>query len=324
MSLLERSKTYKPFLYPEFVELADVSEQMHWIQQKIDLSEDLQQWKDGTVTKGERELVIEIMKTFTQSDTEVASGYVEHFMPTFKNNEVRMMLLSIAAREGVHQRAYALFGDTIGLPDESYGIFLEYEKLATRMENMTDMSMTSHKGIAKALVRTVISEGIALFGAFVMLLNFQRHGKLMGLSKINEWSIKDEALHVEGMILLFRKFVEEHPRVVTDEFKAEVYQMFREAAELEMYFIDRAFKSCPEGIQGLSPEDVKKYIKYIADRRLIQLGLKGQWKVKENPLPWLGHIISDDNMTNFFEQREANYDAAGLKGEWCWGDQHAG
>ncbi len=318
MSLLERSKAYKPFHYPEFVELAEISERLHWVEQEVDLTEDLRQWKDGTVTKPEKELVIEIMKTFTQSDTEVASGYVEHFMPTFKNNEVRMMLLSIAAREGIHQRAYALFADTIGLPEEQYSMFLEYEKLATRMDNMTVMDMKSHKGIAKALARTVISEGIALFGAFAMLLNFQRHGKLMGLSKINEWSIKDEALHVEGIILLFRKFVEEHPKVVTDEFKKEIYEMFREAAALEDYFIDTAFKACPEGIQGLHPKEMKQYIRYIADRRLIQLGLKGNWGVKDNPLPWIDELIACDALTNFFEQRVTDYDAAGLIGEWCY------
>lgn len=318
MSLLERSKTYKPFMYPQYVEMAEISEKMHWVEQEVDLTEDMHQWKDGTITAGEKELVIEIMKTFTQSDTEVASGYVEYFMPVFKNNEVRQALLSIAAREGIHQRAYALFTDTIGLPEESYGVFLEYEKLSKRMELMTDMDVKSQSGIAKALARTIISEGIALFGAFAMLLNFQRHGKLMGLSKINEWSIKDEALHVEVMVMLFRDFLKEHPRIVNDELKAEIYQMFREAAELEMYFIDRAFKKCPEGLQDLKPEEMKEYIKYIADRRLIQLGLKGNWGVKKNPLPWLNHIIAGDTVTNFFEQRVSDYSAAGLTGEWCW------
>lgn len=318
MSVLERTKVYKPFQYPEFVEIAEISEKMHWLEQHADLTEDLRQWKDGTVSKQEKELVLEIMNTFTQSDTEVASGYVDHFLPTFKNNEVRMMLLSIAAREGIHQRAYALFADTIGVPEEQYSVFLEYDKLAKRMENMTVMDTTSHKGIAKALAKTIINEGIALFGAFVMLLNFQRHGKLMGLSKINEWSIKDEALHVEGMLLLFRKFVEEHPKVVDDAFKKEVYEMFREAVKLEDYFIDTAFKACPEGVQGLTPEEVKHYIRYIADRRLIQLGLKGNWKVKENPLPWLDAIISADALTNFFEQRVTEYSAAGLTGDWFY------
>lgn len=189
MGLLDRSITYKPFTYAWAVQLAETSEAMHWHEKEIDLTEDVRQWNDGTVTEQEKSLVIEIMKTFTQSDAEVASGYIDHFLPTFKNNEIRQMLLSIAAREGVHQRSYSLFTDTIGLPDDSYRAFLEYEDLAEKIETMTDMNMSSHKGIAKSMARTIISEGMSLFGAFVMLLNFQRKGKLMGLSKINEWSI---------------------------------------------------------------------------------------------------------------------------------------
>lgn len=316
MTLLERNKTYKPFHYPQFVEIAEISEDMHWTEKEPELGEDLRQWKDGTITEPEKKLVLEIMKTFTQSDVEVATGYIENFLPHFKNNEVRQMLISIAAREGVHQRAYALFNDTIGLPDESYRAFLQYEELAERMENMTDMSMETPELTAKAIARTVISEGIALFGAFVMLLNFQRFGKLRGLSTINEWSIKDEALHVEGMIMLFHTFLDENPEVITDEFKKSVYDMFRDAVELEDYFIDMAFESCPDGVQGLTPDEVKEYIRYIADRRLIQLGLKGNYKVKANPLPWLDGIISSDTFTNFFEGRVTEYAAAGLEGEW--------
>jgi len=316
MGLLDRNQTYKPFHYPEFVQLAETSEKMHWVEQEIDLTEDMRQWNDGTITPEEKSLVIEIMKTFTQSDAEVASGYIDHFLPTFKNNEIRQMLLSIAAREGIHQRSYALFTDTIGLPDDSFRAFLEYEDLAEKIESMTDMDMKSHKGIARSIARTVLSEGVSLFGAFVMLLNFQRKGKLMGLSKINEWSIKDESLHVEGMIKLFHTFLDEHPRVVTDELKADIYQMFRDAVKLEDKFVDLAFEM--GDVEGLTKEEVKKYIRYIADRRLIQLGLKGNFGIKENPLPWLDWIISADNVTNFFEQRVADYSAAGLTGSWGW------
>lgn len=316
MSLLARSPTYKPFKYPWAVNLAETSEKMHWVEQEVDLTEDIRQWSDGTITPEEKNLVIEIMKTFTQSDAEVATGYIDYFLPTFKNNEIRQMLLSIAAREGTHQRSYALFTDTIGLPDDSYRAFLEYEELAERIEKMTEMDCTTNEGIATAVARTVISEGISLFGAFVMLLNFQRHGKMMGLSKINEWSIKDESLHVEGMVKLFHEFIEEKPEVVTDPFKANVYQMFRDAVNLEDRFIDLAFAMGP--VQGLTAKDVKAYVRYIADRRLIQLGLKGNFGISENPLPWLDWIISADNMTNFFEQRVADYSAAGLTGEWGW------
>ena len=125
-----------------------------------------------------------------------------------------------------------------------------------------------------------------------------------------------ESLHVEGMVKLFHQFLIEHPRVVTDELKADIYQMFRDAVKLEDKFVDLAFEM--GDVEGLTKEEVKQYIRYIADRRLIQLGLKGNFGIKENPLPWLDWIISADNVTNFFEQRVADYSAAGLTGSWGW------
>lgn len=120
------------------------------------------------------------------------------------------------------------------------------------------------------------------------------------------------------MIKLFHTFLDEHPRVVTDELKADIYQMFRDAVKLEDTFVDLAYKM--GDVEGLSKAEVKQYIRYIADRRLIQLGLKGNYGIKENPLPWLDWVISADNVTNFFEQRVADYSAGGMTGEWGWAE----
>jgi ribonucleoside-diphosphate reductase beta chain len=140
---------------------------------------------------------------------------------------------------------------------------------------------------------------------------------MKGMCEIVEWSIRDESMHVEGMTRLFRTFCEEHPRIVTDEFKASIYQMFRDAVALEDKVIDLAYKNIDQ-IQGLTADDVKGYIRYIADRRLIQLGLKGNWKVKENPLPWLDWIVNGDSLKNFFEGVVTDYNAAGMSGDWGW------
>jgi ribonucleoside-diphosphate reductase beta chain len=140
---------------------------------------------------------------------------------------------------------------------------------------------------------------------------------MKGMCEIVEWSIRDESMHVEGMTRLFRTFCEEHPRIVNDEFKASIYQMFRDAVALEDKVIDLAYKNIDQ-IQGLTADDVKGYIRYIADRRLIQLGLKGNWKVKENPLPWLDWIVNGDSLKNFFEGVVTDYNAAGMSGDWGW------
>jgi ribonucleoside-diphosphate reductase beta chain len=121
------------------------------------------------------------------------------------------------------------------------------------------------------------------------------------------------------MVRLFREFCKEHPKIVTDEFKKDIYQMFRDGVALEDAVVDAAFELGP--VKDLTADDIKKYIRYIADRRLIQLGLKGNWKVKENPLEWMEWILSSSRHTNFFEAVVTDYSAAGLSGtDWGWND----
>ncbi len=133
--------------------------------------------------------------------------------------------------------------------------------------------------------------------------------------KIAEWSLREETQHVAGAAELFLQFCKENKEVVNDDLKRAIYEMYRTAIKLEDKFIDLVFEM--GGTEGLEKEEVKKYIRYIADRRLNQLGLKANWHIKENPLPWLDWVLADGH-TNFFEQRVSEYNVAGLEGEWGW------
>ena len=312
--LLKFSKTYKPFHYPWAVELTTRHEKAHWIEDELDLGEDVADWKSGKMNDVEKEYVTNILRLFTQSDVAVGQNYYDQFIPKFKNNEVRNMLGSFASREGVHQRAYALLNETLGLPDEEYHAFLEYKEMTDKLEFMVDSDTSSVKGLALSLAKSVFNEGVALFASFVMLLNFQRHGKMKGMGKVVEWSIRDESIHVEGNSKLFRSYCAEHPKIVNDDMKLQIYEMARVAVKLEDKFVDLAYKL--GDIQGLNSSDVKKYIRYITDRRLLQLGLKTNFKVKENPLPLLEWVLNGADHTNFFENRVTEYEVAGLKGDW--------
>tara|TARA_R110000803_G_scaffold190932_1_gene253575 strand:+ start:2048 stop:3019 length:972 start_codon:yes stop_codon:yes gene_type:complete len=317
VALLEESKAYKPFQYPWAVEYAVKSEKAHWGEWEAKLSDDVAQWGNDKLSPAEKNHITQILKLFTQSDVQVGTNYLEYYIPKFKNNEIRAMLSSFANREFVHQRSYALLNDTLGLPEEFFSAFTEVEEMAEKLEFMSDIDVHSLSGLGKAVARSVINEGMSLFSAFVMLLNYQRFGKMRGMCEIVEWSIRDETMHCEGMVQLFRTFCKEHPRIVTDEFKSDIYEMVRTAVSLEDKVISLAYKM--GDLEGLTEEEVKKYIRYIADRRLIQLGLKGNYKVKENPLPWLDWIISSDSHKNFFEGVVTDYNAAGITGDgWGW------
>jgi ribonucleoside-diphosphate reductase beta chain len=147
-----------------------------------------------------------------------------------------------------------------------------------------------------------------------MLLNFPRHGKMKGMGQIISWSIIDEGLHSESMIKLFRAFIEENRHVWKDELKSQIYTIATKMVELEDKFVDLAFSM--GDMEDLSADDVKKYIRYIADRRLISLGLKGIFKVKKNPLPWVEEIINAPIHGNFFENRVTDYAKGALTGSW--------
>lgn len=315
MSLLQPSKTYKPFQYPWAVELAKKHEEIHWIEDEAELSEDVQDWKTK-LTEDEKEFITQVLRLFTQSDVQVGENYHELLIPRFKNNEVRNMLSSFASREAVHQRAYALLNDTLGLPDEDYHKFLEYKEMADKIDFMKEGDCNSKTGLALALAQSVFNEGLSVFASFVMLLNFQRFGKMKGMGTIVEWSIRDESIHVQGNAKLFRTLCEESPRIVNDELKSKIYEMAKNAVELEDKFINLAFKG--NDVQGLTKDEVRKYIRHIADRRLLQLGLKTKFRQKDNPLPWLDWVLNGASHDNFFEKRVTEYSVAGMEGDWGW------
>jgi len=312
MSLTSFSKTYKPFMYPWAVELTKKHEEIHWVEDEAELSEDVQDWKTK-LTDEEKVFITHVLRLFTQSDVQVGENYHELLIPKFKNNEVRNMLASFANREGVHQRAYALLNDTLGLPDEDYHAFLEYSEMADKIDFMKDGDSNTQTGLALSLAQSVFNEGMSVFASFVMLLNFQRFGKMKGMATIVEWSIRDETIHVQGNAKLFREFCEEHPRIVNDELKSKIYQMAENAVKLEDKFIQLAFKG--NSVQGLTKKEVRDYIRHIADRRLLQLGMKPLFKQKNNPLPWLDWVLNGASHDNFFEKRVTEYSVNGMEGE---------
>lgn len=318
MSLLNFSKAYRPFIYPWAVELTKKHEEIHWIEDEVELSEDVQDWRTK-LNEQEKEFITHILRLFTQSDVQVGENYHEMMIPKFKNNEIRNMLSSFATREGVHQRAYALLNDTLGLPDEDFHKFLDYTEMSSKLDFMKEGNIHTHVGLALVLAQSVFNEGMSLFASFVMLLNFQRFGKMKGMGTVVEWSIRDETMHVQGNAKLFREFCEEHPRVVNDELKSKIYEMARNAVKLEDKFIKLAFKG--NEIQGLTEEEVKGYIRHIADRRLLQLGQKTMFKAKDNPLPWLDWVLNGASHDNFFEKRVTEYSVNGMDGDWGWDEE---
>jgi ribonucleoside-diphosphate reductase beta chain len=135
---------------------------------------------------------------------------------------------------------------------------------------------------------------------------------MKGMGQIVTYSIRDESLHVEAMTRLFKEFIQENIEIWTDDFKKELYQICREMVKLEDKFLDLVFSM--GDIQGLTKEDMYAYNRYIADRRLLQLGLKTNFDQRDNPLGWLDEVMGIEHQ-NFFEGRATSYMKAGLRGD---------
>ena len=313
MSLLETRDYYKPFDHPWMFDYYSQQNQMHWFPEDVPLHNDVKDWQ--TLDDNEKNLLTQIFRLFTQSDVDVSSGYVDRYMRIFKKPEARMMMGAFNNMESIHQHAYSLLLDTVGMPEIEYKAFAEYEAMADKHEYVDAVRVTKgDKGsIAKALaIYSAFTEGLQLFSSFIILLNFPRFGKMKGMGQIITYSIRDEALHVEAMTKLFREFIQDNLDIWTDDFKKEIYQACRDMVGLEDRFLDLVFEM--GDIDGLTKKEMQKYIRYIADRRLLQLGLKPNYDVKDNPLNWLDDVLGVEHQ-NFFEGRATTYMKAGLRGD---------
>ena len=314
LKLTDERQYFKPFSYPWAYDAWLKHEQSHWIHTEVPMLEDVKDWKKR-LTSEEKTFLTNIFRFFTQGDIDVAGGYVNNYLPYFPQPEVRMMLCGFAAREALHVAAYSHLIETLGMPETTYNEFMQYEEMKAKHDFFAQIAGQDAQTIAQQIAAfSAFTEGMQLFSSFIMLLNFPRHGKMKGMGQIITWSIVDETMHAESMIKMFRTFIEENRDIWNDELKSEIYKIAEKMVELEDKFIDLAFSIGP--MEGLNGDDVKRYIRYIADRRLISLGLKGIFKVKKNPLPWVEEMVNAPIHTNFFENRATDYAKGALTGSW--------
>ena len=314
MSLLDENVVYKPFRYPWCYDAWLTQQRVHWIPEEVPLADDVKDWHHK-LSKEERHTLTQIFRFFTQADIEVNNCYMKHYTKVFKPTEVQMMLAAFSNIETVHIAAYSYLLDTIGMPETEYEAFLHYKEMKAKYDYMQGVNIDSKQDIAKTLaVFGGFTEGLQLFASFAILLNFPRFNKMKGMGQIVSWSVRDESLHTESIIKLFRTFISENPEIWTDELQREIYVACSTVVEHEDAFISLAFEL--GGVEGLNAPEVKEYIRYIADRRLIQLGLQPIFRIDANPLPWLDEILNGVEHTNFFENRATEYSKAATKGSW--------
>lgn len=319
-NLLEPRVYYKPFDYPEAFNYYEQSEKMHWLAEEVPMYQDVLDWKNKLTDKQKTHLT-QVFRFFTQSDVDIAGAYVEKYLPMFPKPEIRMMLLSFAARETVHIKAYSHLIDTLGMPEVTYKQFMGYESMRNKHELYIKILEGNwvgnpEKNIAYQMaIFSGLVEGMQLFSSFVMLLNFTRFNLMNGMGQIISWSIRDESLHCEGMSWLFKQFIKENRHIWNDDLKSAIYSTATKMIYMEDAFIDTSYGS-DSTMMDLNRNDLKQYSRYIADRRLIGIGLKPIFKVKDNPLPWVAELINAPEHASFFETRATAYSKSSTTGSW--------
>ncbi|MDA0939266.1 MAG: ribonucleotide-diphosphate reductase subunit beta [Proteobacteria bacterium] len=315
MSLLDANPIYKPFHYPKAYNIWQMQQRLHWLPEEVPMADDVYNWRH-TLSDAERNLLTHIFRFFTQADIEVNNCYMKHYAQIFKPTEIQMMLSAFSNMETIHIAAYSYLLDTIGMPEVEYQAFMKYKEMKDKYDYIQKFNVNSKTDIAKTLaVFGAFTEGLQLFASFAMLLNFQRFGKMKGMCQIVAWSVRDETLHTQSIIWLFRTFISENPEIWTQDFKDSLIEICKVMVEHEDAFIDLAF-NFKGAIDGMSPQDIKLYVRYIADRRLQGLGLDLIYHIKQNPIPWLDEILDAPEHTNFFENRVTEYTRAATQGTW--------
>lgn len=322
MSIFKESVAYRPFSYNWAVEAEKKHRiDMHWHENQVELQDDLRQFNtEGSMaTKNvthiqNKNMLEKLIMLFTEMDVQVGGGYAK-LLTHVKNNEIRTMWFTFAAREVTHQRAYALAAETFGYTNGDWSEFKQYAEMQDKIDLLcSDLGdLSKPLNFAKQLSVVLLGEGISLFGAFACLLNLRRFGIMQNFNTINEWSLKDEQEHVRNNIKVLnevRKTLTEAENYELNKFILLTANAFEKA---EHKFLDLVFGMGDQ--EGMSLLDAKSFISYLVELRLFQLELATLEDVRKNPLDWIDYILSATTHTSFFEARVVDYNHNGLHGE---------
>src|SRR3984957_465209 len=205
--LLTENPVYKPFRYPWAYEAWLTQQRVHWLPEEVPLVDDVKDWPRN-LSESERNLLTQIFRFFTQAHVEVNNCYMKHYSRVFKPTEVLMMLSAFSNTETIHIAAYSHLLDTIGMPELEYQAFMKYKEMKDKFDFMQGFNVDSKFDIARTLAAFgAFTEGLQLFASFAILLSFPRFVKMKVMLQIVIWSGRDESLHCDSIINLFRPFV---------------------------------------------------------------------------------------------------------------------
>ena len=295
----------------------------HWMPQEINMSADIALWQDPNgLTEDERTIIKRSLGFFSTADSLVANNLVLAVYRHLTNPECRQYLLRQAFEEAIHTHAYQYCIESLGLDEaEVFNMYREipsiHDKAAWSLpftQSMADPDFhtgtpeTDQRLLRDLIAFYVVFEGIFFYVGFVQLLSFGRRNKMVGVSEQIQYIMRDESMHMNFGIDVINQIKIENPHLWTAAFQQEVLHMIDEATQLEIRY---AHDTMPRGVLGLNASQFNEYLKFVANRRCSQIGLKQLYPGAENPFPWMSEVMDLKKEKNFFETRVTEYQTGG-------------
>lgn len=318
MSITKPRPTYGPFEYPKYYDFFQKQQMAHWLPWEIQMGSDINDWK-MSLSETDKQVIGSILKGFTQTEIFIEDYWSNRVANWFKKPEIQMMANTFAGFESIHAAGYSYLEESLGI--QNYEAFLHEPTAKAKIDRLMETKGKTKREIALSLaIFSGFNEGVNLFASFAVLMSFPQRNLLKGLGQIVSWSIRDEALHSQAGCSLFRDFISENQDLWTDEFKKELYDAARLTVQLEDEFVDKAFGK--GDLPNLSKYDLKNYIRYRANTKLQDLGLKQNWKNLDKEslerLSWFDVLSSGVELQDFFAQRVSEYSKSTASFEEIW------
>ena len=295
----------------------------HWMPQEINMTNDIVLWKseDG-LTEDERTIVKRNLGFFSTADSLVANNLVLALYRLITNPECRQYILRQSLEEAIHTHAYQYCIESLGMDEgEIFNMYreipcvarkaswgLKYTKEISNPEFKTGTVETDKQLLKNLIAFYCVLEGIFFYCGFTQILSMGRRNKMTGTSEQFQYILRDESMHVNFGIDVINQIKIENPHLWDEELKSEAAQMILEGTELEIQY---ARDTMPRGVLGMNAAMMEEYLKFIANRRLTQIGLEEEFKGVGNPFPWMSEIIDRRKEKNFFETRVTEYQVGG-------------
>ena len=295
----------------------------HWMPQEINMTNDIVLWKseDG-LTEDERVIVKRNLGFFSTADSLVANNLVLALYRLITNPECRQYILRQSLEEAIHTHAYQYCIESLGMDEgEIFNMYREVPCVARKAswglkytQEISDPDFkTGTEETDTQLLRNLIAfycvlEGIFFYCGFTQILSMGRRNKMTGTAEQFQYILRDESMHVNFGIDVINQIKIENPHLWDDQMKSDAAQMILEGTELEIQY---ARDTMPRGVLGMNASMMEEYLKFIANRRLTQLGLDEEFTGVTNPFPWMSEIIDLRKEKNFFETRVTEYQVGG-------------